>query len=109
MEGYHFWADLLDTFQSAPNWIKALWLALCLLIPPGFLLALIALLMRFRIASKRAKMVFEGELIYSVHRGADGELLIVGYGPQVDEKPAFILFDPPTRAYRADQDEARQA
>ena len=46
MTDYNFWADLLDTFKSSPDWIKALWLT----IPPGFLLALVALLMRYRIA-----------------------------------------------------------
>src|SRR5262245_22171767 len=37
---WNFWADLPGTFQSTPNWFKTLWL----LIPVGFLLALIALL-----------------------------------------------------------------
>lgn len=37
MNDYNFWSDLLDTFQSSPDWIKALWL----LIPPGFLLGLV--------------------------------------------------------------------
>ncbi|CAN7224805.1 hypothetical protein [Pararhizobium sp. LjRoot238] len=67
MGDYNFWADLLDTFQSSPGWIKALWL----LIPRGFLLALIAMLMRFRVASKRAAAALDGELIYSVRRGVD--------------------------------------
>src|SRR5262245_52731017 len=47
---WNFWAHLLVTFQSTPDWFKTLWL----LIPPGFLLALIALLTRFRIVSRRA-------------------------------------------------------
>src|SRR5262245_61108399 len=34
---WSFWADLLGSSQSAPNWIKALWL----LIPPAFLLVVI--------------------------------------------------------------------
>ena len=50
MDHYNFWADLLDTYQSSSDMIKALWL----LVPPTFLLALIAMLMRFRIASKRS-------------------------------------------------------
>ena len=82
MNDYNFWADLLDTFQSSSDFIKALWL----LVPPTFLLALIAMLMRFRIASKRAEIALEGELVYSVHRGADDELRIVCHAPQVDLK-----------------------
>src|SRR5262245_61607170 len=108
MDGYHFWADLLDTFQSAPNWIKALWVALCLLIPPGFVLALIALVLRYRIASKRAKIAIEGELIYSVLRSADGELRIVRHAPQVEEKPALILLNAANPEPQTDQDDASQ-
>lgn len=38
----NFQVDLLDTFLSPADWIKALWL----LIPPGFVLALIWLFRR---------------------------------------------------------------
>ena len=51
MEYYNFWADLLDTFQSSPNAIKVVWL----LIPPAFLLGLVALAMHFHLAAKRVK------------------------------------------------------
>ena len=93
MADYNFWMDLLDTFQSSPNWIKAVWL----LIPPGFLLALIAMLMRYRIASKRAGKALDGELIYSIHRRTDGDLQIVRHLPEVDRDPALLLLDDPSR------------
>lgn len=66
MDNYNIWADLLDTFQSPPDWIKAL----CLIVPPAFLLALAALLTR-RTTSHRAP---KGILAYSVYRGLNGEL-----------------------------------
>lgn len=66
MTDYNFLADLLDTFQSSPDWIKALWL----LTPPGFLLGLIAMAMRFHIANKQMDHGSKSELIYSVHRNA---------------------------------------
>src|SRR5262245_61217374 len=90
MDEYNFLADVLDTFQFAPNWIKALWL----LIPPGFLLALTSMVMRYRIASKKAGTVPDGQLIYSVYREADDQFHIVSHGPQLDKKPALLLIDP---------------
>ena len=43
MEDYNFWQDFFDTYQSLPDWMKALWL----IVPPAFLLGLIALIMRY--------------------------------------------------------------
>jgi hypothetical protein len=83
MTDYNFWADLLDTFQSSPSWIKALWLS----VPPGFLLAVIAMLLPPR---KRAGMP-DGELVYSVYRGGQDELQIVSHVAQPDHRPALLL------------------
>lgn len=96
MGDYNFWADLLDTFQSSPDWIKALWL----LIPPGFLLALIAMLMHYRIAGKRADDTLDGELVYLLRRSVDGQLHIVSHAPQLDGNPAPMLLDPPRDQHR---------
>lgn len=104
MADYNFWMDLLDTFQSSSNWIKAVWL----LIPPGFLLALIAMLMRYRIASKRAEKALDGELIYSIHRRTDGDLQIVRHLPEVDRNPALLLLDDPSRDAHATQNHGRR-
>ena len=46
MEDYHFWQDFSDTYQSLSNSTKALWL----IVPPAFLLGLIALITRHRVA-----------------------------------------------------------
>ena len=93
MADYNFWADVLDTFQSSPDWIKALWL----MIPPGFLLALIRMAMRFRLEARRDdKAAIKGELIYSVHRGADGEMHILSHLSQWEPKPALLLLDEPS-------------
>ena len=51
MDDYNFWADLFDTYQSTADWVKALWL----IAPPAFLLGLIALILRYRIATKQAQ------------------------------------------------------
>ena len=42
MDSYNFLADLLDTYQSMPDVIKALWVV----VPPAFVLGLVALLRR---------------------------------------------------------------
>lgn len=44
MDDYSFAADLLATFRASPDFIKALWL----IIPPGFVLGLMGLLLRWR-------------------------------------------------------------
>jgi hypothetical protein len=69
MTEYNFIADFLDTFQSSPDWIKALWL----LIPPSFLLAFVAMLLNFR----RSPAKPSGELIYAVYRGSDDNIEII--------------------------------
>lgn len=40
MENYNFWQNFFDTYQSSPDIIKALWI----LIGPGFVLGLVAIL-----------------------------------------------------------------
>lgn len=44
MDDYHFWRDLFDTYQSLADWLKALWLV----VPPAFLLGLVALILHHR-------------------------------------------------------------
>ncbi len=90
MNDYNFWSDLLDTFQSSPDWIKALWL----LIPPGFLLGLVALMLRFRIAAKQLNQGPKGELIYSIHRDIRNQLHVVSHIPVTDGDPALLVLDP---------------
>ena len=66
MQDYNFWADLLLTFKSSPDWIKALWL----LVPPMFVLAVMGMVMRFGLALRPRPKPVEGELIVPLrHRG----------------------------------------
>lgn len=51
MDDYNVWRDLLDTYQSLSDWMKALWL----IVPPTFLLGFLALILWFRLASKRVR------------------------------------------------------
>ena len=62
MEDYNFWADLLDTYQSLSDWVKALWL----LVPPGFLLALSVIISRHKIAYKKAENQTGDSLTYTI-------------------------------------------
>lgn len=103
MTEYNFIADFLDTFQSSPDWIKALWL----LIPPGFLLGVIAMAMRFRMTTKRMEHGSKGELIYSVHRDAGNQLHIVRHIPLVDGNPALLLIEPPGNSETGSQNQSR--
>ena len=89
MNDYNLWADFLDTFQSCPNWIKAIWL----LVPPGFLLALIAMLVRLRIGSGKAAGNMTGELIYSIRRDSNNFLHIIRHAPLGDGSPLLMLPD----------------
>jgi hypothetical protein len=57
MNEYNLLADLLDTFQSMDDWLKAL----ALLIPPGFVLGAVGLFLRHR-ATIRAIEVGRAEV-----------------------------------------------
>lgn len=50
MGDYNFWQDFFDTYQSLSDWMKFAWLV----VPPAFLLGLVALFMWYRLAAKRA-------------------------------------------------------
>ncbi|HMB12071.1 MAG TPA: hypothetical protein VKP01_15855, partial [Saliniramus sp.] len=62
MDETTFWQALFATYQSLTDWIKALWL----IIPPVFIFAMTALILRVRRAPPEA----DGELVYTVHRDA---------------------------------------
>ncbi|MCF1463783.1 hypothetical protein FS827_20980 [Agrobacterium vitis] len=90
METYDIWADLLATFRASPDAIKALWL----LIPPGMFLAVLALLLRYRL--RRRETDKNTELTYTVIRQDDQTVQIYSHGtgnPHTD--PIFL---PVTRA-----------
>ncbi|WP_162652198.1 hypothetical protein [Lentilitoribacter sp. Alg239-R112] len=72
MEDYNFWQDFFDTYQSLSDWMKFAWL----IVPPIFLLTLIVLLMKYRLAKKPKGESIDGELIYSVRAETEDELKI---------------------------------
>ncbi|MBN9044227.1 MAG: hypothetical protein J0H18_01010 [Rhizobiales bacterium] len=89
MGDYNFWADLLDTFQTSPDWIKALWV----LMPPGFLLGLVALLLRFQAAISKTDGPRAGRLLYSVYRRADGVVRVIDHRPTAERGPVPLPVD----------------
>ena len=85
MEDYNFWADLLDTFQSSADWIKALWLV----IPPSFVLALIWLFRR-RVVRVDAH---GGELLYTIYKEPNGLIQIYRHGELDGGKSELVLIE----------------
>ena len=86
MEDHNFWADLLDTFQSSADWIKALWLV----IPPGFVLALIWLFFRRRVVRVDAH---GGELLYTIYKETNGLIQIYRHGELDGGKSELVLIE----------------
>ena len=91
MDGYNFWQDFFDTYQSLSDPTKALWL----IVPAGFLLGLIALIMRHRVAVKEAEHGLRGDLIYTIHRDGDDKLCVYRHGPALDREPALLVLEEP--------------
>ncbi len=91
MEPYNFWQDFFDTYQSLSDWMKMLWL----IVPPAFVLGLVALAMRMRIDLKQADHGFTGKLIYSIHRDTENQFHIVSHTPQTGGQPTLLLLAPP--------------
>jgi len=91
MDGYNFWQDFFDTYQSLSNGTKALWL----IVPPAFVLGLIALVMRHRVAVRQAENGIRGDLVYTIHRDGDDKLHVYRHGPALDREPALLLLDQP--------------
>jgi hypothetical protein len=92
MDGYNFWQDFFDTYQSLSDPTKALWL----IVPAGFLLGLIALVLRHRVAVRQAESGLRGDLIYTIHRDGDGQIHIYRHGAAFDREPALLLLDQPS-------------
>ncbi len=91
MEDYHFWQDFFDTYQSLSDGTKALWL----IVPAGFLLGLIALVMRHRVAVRQAESGIRGALVYTIHRDGDDKLHVYRHGAALDREPALLLLEEP--------------
>ncbi len=89
IEDYHFWEDFFDTYQSLSNWTKALWL----IVPPAFVLGLIALILRHRVAVRQAETGMRGALVYTIHRDGDDKLHVYRHGPALEREPALLVLD----------------
>jgi len=94
MESYNFWQDFFDTYQSLSDWMKFAWLV----VPPAFLLGLLALAMRYRLAAKRATEPDTGNLAYTVFSDENGILRIYthdGAEAVADERPEATVLPLP--------------
>jgi hypothetical protein len=94
MEDYNFWQDFFDTYQSLSDPTKALWL----IVPAAFVLGLIALVMRHRVAVREAEHGLRGDLVYTIHtihRDGDDKLHVYRHGAAFDREPALLLLDQP--------------
>lgn len=93
MDTYNFWQDFFDTYQSLSDWLKVLWL----IVPPAFVLGLVALTLRFRLASRQMNSGLDGELVYSIRRDVQNRIHILSHMPLGDGNPPLLLFDPAGR------------
>jgi hypothetical protein len=78
MDDYNFWSDLLDTWQSTADWIKAL----AILAPQASALAALALVLRHRRARRRAEPLPAGTLAYTIWRDDDDRLHVMRHVPE---------------------------
>src|SRR3954469_522588 len=73
---YSFAADLLSKFHTSPDWIQALWL----IAVPALIFGLAFLLKEMVLALARRSRPDPGDLIYSIHRDAEGGFRLVQHG-----------------------------
>lgn len=90
MDTYNFWQDFFDTYQSLSDWLKVLWL----IVPPAFVLGLVALTLGFRLAGRRMNSGLDGELVYSIRRDAQNRIHIISHMPLGDSNPPLLLLGP---------------
>lgn len=91
MDDYNFWQDFFDTYQSLSDWMKFAWLV----VPPGFVLGLIALLLHRRWTKRHMMATETGELIYTIHRDSFDQLHIRHYDATSDSQPPILFLDEP--------------
>jgi len=84
MEEISAFQAFLGTYQSLADWIKALWL----IVPPVFIFAMTALILRGR----REVPEVDGELVYTVHRDTTGHYRVLRHTP-LGDTPALLPLD----------------
>lgn len=90
MDGYNFLHDVLSTYQSLPDVMKALWL----IAPSIFVLGIVALSMWFRLEEKKLDHGFSGTLIYSIYRDEEDQFHIISHIAPASGQPALFLLEP---------------
>jgi hypothetical protein len=78
MDGHQ---ELLETYRSLNDWLKALWLVT----PPGFVLGLTGLLLHHRRARVVKAELPGGQTLYSISQMDDGEMRVFSHLPELGE------------------------
>jgi hypothetical protein len=89
MDGYNFWKDLLDTYQSLSDGMKALWL----IVPAAFVLGLVALILRTRVAMRKVEHAIRGDLVCTICRDANDQLRVTRHGSALEREAAVVLLE----------------
>lgn len=78
---YSFWADLLNKFHTSSEWIQVLWL----LALPLLLFGLSWCVKGVLVAFARRKSDAKGELVYSIYRNSENELLVYSHADTLEQ------------------------
>ena len=81
MNEYSLWADMLNKFHTSPEWIQVLWL----LAVPLFLFGLCWCVKEVLVAFARKRENAKGELLYSIYRNSDNELLVFRHAEMLEQ------------------------
>jgi hypothetical protein len=85
---YNFWRELLDTYQSSNDWLKALWVVT----PPAFVLLLIRQFLHHRRAVRKlGQGGIDGKLAYTAVRDDAGRLHLYRHSDELPEMPEPVL------------------
>ncbi|PYE86656.1 hypothetical protein [Phyllobacterium leguminum] len=93
MESYNFWQDFFDTYQSLPDWLKALWL----IIPPAFILGLVGLIARLKTDRELINPKTHGELVYLIYQDDKVRLYSVSHEGHAESPPSALPGISPSR------------
>jgi DNA-binding transcriptional regulator YbjK len=96
---YHLFHELLETYRSLNDWLKALWLVT----PPVFVLGLTGLLLHHRRARATSAQLPGGQTLYSVSQMDDGEMRVFSHLPELGEIDRAKLL---ARVRKTEQQEA---
>ncbi len=81
MNEYSLWADLLNKFHTSPEWIQVLWL----LAVPMLLFGLCWCIKEVLVAFARRREDAKGDLLYSIYRNSDNELLVYRHAEALEQ------------------------